>query len=197
MPPKKAAGPRKKAAPRKGGTRSRAREQEHERRKQRRALRWRVTIVTALLVVLAAVVLLTRGDDDDGVIAGIEASGTCAYDKVTDEDPPAAGDVEDVEPARPGFYEPADEAPSDLGLLRAMRQGFVVLWYDPKTSLDPLQAISDRFGRDLILVPRPGMARPVALTAWGRRALCTAPDETATARFVEAFRDQGPEKGFL
>lgn len=168
-----------------------------QRAKDRRALRWRLAVIAVLVAGLVAFVTMNRSSEDDAIIDGAEASGACSYDTVTDEDPPASGDVDDSDPAEPGFYTPDDEAPSDLALLRSMRQGFVVLWYEPSVDVDELHGLSDRFGRDVIVVPRPGLGVPVALTTWERRLLCQRYDETAAARFVEGFRDRGPEKGFL
>lgn len=165
--------------------------------KDRRALRWRLAAIVLLVAALAAYLLANRTTPDDRVIAAVEASEACEYDTVTDEDPPAAGDVEDVDPAEPGFYEPNDEAPSDLALLRAMRQGFVVLWYEPERGADDYRGVSDRFGRDLVVVPRPGLPGAVVVTSWERRLVCERFDEGAVVRFTEAFRDRGPEKGFL
>ena len=168
-----------------------------QRAKDRRALRWRLTAITVLVAGLAVFVVMNRSSEDDKVIAAAEASGACDYDSVTDQDPPASGDVDDTDPAEPGFYTPDDEPPSDLALLRAMRQGFVVLWYEPTVDVDELHGVSDRFGRDVIVVPRAGLSKPVVLTAWERRLLCERIDDGAAARFVEGFRDRAPEKGFL
>jgi len=168
-----------------------------QRAKDRRALRWRLTAIVVLSGALVAFLVVNRTSEDDAVIAALEASGTCDYDTVSNDDPPATGDVGDVDPAEPGFYEPDDEVPSDLALVRSMRQGFVVLWYDPSASSDPYHGVSDRFGRDLIVVPRPGLSRQVAVTAWERRLRCETFDEAAVVRFTEAFRDHAPEKGFL
>jgi hypothetical protein len=168
-----------------------------QRAKDRRALRWRLTVITLLVVGLAVFVTLNRSSEDDVIVDAAEASGACSYDTVTDEDPPASGDVDAADPAEPGFYTTDDEAPSDLALLRAMRQGFVVLWYEPSVDTDDLLGLSERFGRDLIVVSRPGLSVPVALTAWERRLLCERIDDAAAARFVEGFRDRAPEKGFL
>ena len=151
-----------------------------------------------MLAALVGVFVFTRADDDAAVIAELEASGACAYDTVTDSDPPSAGDVEAEAPAEPGFYTPDDDAvPSDRALLRAMRQGFVVAWYPPADEPGGLQAVSDRVGRDLIVVPHAGLSTAVVFTAWERRLVCSTFDEAAAARFVDAFRDKGPEKGFL
>jgi hypothetical protein len=191
VPPTKAAGARK-------STRPRMTKAEQARRDlERRSIKRRLIVAAVLVVGLGAFVVFTRADEDAAVIAELEASGVCHYDTVTDGDPPAGGDVGDVDPAEPGFYEDVDAAPSDVALIKAMRQGFIVLWYPAGTPPDGFHDLSDRFGRDLIVVPRPGQEAAAAVTAWGRRLVCSSVDEAAITRFTEAYRDKGPEKGFL
>ena len=154
----------------------------------------------ALIVVVAGVVVYSRIGADGDVIAQLEASGNCEYDTVVDGDPPAGGDPGETEAAEPGFYRIGDETPSADALVKAMRRGFVVLWYRTEArqaEVDVATSLSDRFGRDLIVVPKSPLTHPMIVTAWERRLRCTSPDEDAIARFTEAFRDAGPEKGFL
>jgi hypothetical protein len=81
-----------------------------------------------------------------------------------------------------------------------MEHGFVVLWYRPDLAAADratLAALSDQFGRELIVVPRPTLKGKTAVTAWHRRLLCQDIDREAIALFATSFKDQGPEKGFL
>ena len=145
-------------------------------------------------------VLYARTRPEGDVVAEIEASGSCEYTAAAEGDPPAGGDTGDADAAEPGFYRMGDPVPSDQSLVKAMRRGFVVLWYREeasKSELDAAESLSDRFGRDLIVVPRSPLTEPLVVTAWERRLHCTQVDETSIARFTEAFRDKGPEKGFL
>jgi hypothetical protein len=59
-----------------------------------------------------------------------------------------------------------------------------------------------RSRRWVLVVPRPSLPTALAATAWRRRLLC--PDGADPLRadgpignFVTAFRNQGPEKGFV
>jgi hypothetical protein len=113
-------------------------------------------------------------------------------------DPPAGGPHFPT-PANPGFYEDAN-VPTDGELVHAMEHGFVVLWYRPDlpdSDRETLAALSDEFGRELIVVPRPSLPGKTAVTAWHKRLLCQDIDRAAVALFTTNFKDEGPEKGFL
>ena len=116
-------------------------------------------------------------------------------------DPPAGGDHDPV-PSAAGFYDTTD-VPTDGHLVHSLEHGYVIVWYRPAAvpaatvaGLRDLARV-----RDWVLVaPRPAMGTALAATAWHRRLLC--PDgadgpDGPIAKFVTAFRDQGPEKGFL
>jgi hypothetical protein len=112
--------------------------------------------------------------------------------------PPAGGD-HDAVPSPAGFYEPAG-IPGDGRVVHSLEHGFVVVWYQPAgvgpATVDWLRDLAGR-RRWVLVVPRPAMSTALAATAWHRRLLC--PDGAAgpIADFVTAFRDQGPEKGFV
>ena len=197
MPPAKKAAA--KRAPRKKAPRSKTQREEAARRaRERRSLTRKLVIAGVLAVILAVVFVATRGGEDADVIDAMEASGACEYAAGGDDPPTSAGDeIKSTDPAEPGFYLPDDEVPPDEALVRAQRQGFVVLWYAEGTEPDSLQALSDRFGRELIVVPRASIDGAVTVTAWDRRLACESVDESSIAIFAEAFRDRGPEKGFL
>jgi hypothetical protein len=124
----------------------------------------------------------------------------CRYDQAVAADPPVGSPMA-AGAADPNFYRPGRRVPSDAELGRAMSRGFVVLWYLPSSDerdLAALTALSDEFGRALILVPRASLGGgKVAVTAWHRRLRCDGIDQDAIAAFVRAFTDHGPEKGFV
>ncbi|HEX7166111.1 MAG TPA: DUF3105 domain-containing protein, partial [Acidimicrobiales bacterium] len=122
--------------------------------------------------------------------------GGCDYDTDPTADPPAGGEPAG-DAAEPGFYRKGEPPPADRALVRSMRRGFTVLWYGDGARDDVLNGLSERFGRELIVVPREGLPTTYAVTAWERRLRCDGHDDAAMARFVDAFRDSGPEKGFL
>ena len=181
-----------------------------------RALKRRL-IVSGVLVVLAGAVvfLAARPESGPSVRDQLEAgAGSCVYDTEFDGtkgnqgdhvknptyevDPPAGG-PHLASPANPGFYTGA-KIPADGNLVHAMEHGFVVLWVHPDLSeekMGEVEDLSDRFGRELIVVERPGLTGEVAVTAWHRRLLCGELVAAKVALFTSEYKDQGPEKGFL
>jgi len=145
-----------------------------------------------------------------GALRASLAQGGCTADSRTDPgrnhvpqaaytvDPPAGGDHDPV-PAPAGFYDPTD-VPTDGHLVHALEHGFVIVWYQPvATSAAALDGLRDlaRRHRWVLVAPRPSMPSALAATAWHRRLLCPADATGPIGRFVTAFRDQGPEKGFV
>jgi hypothetical protein len=81
-----------------------------------------------------------------------------------------------------------------------MEHGFVVLWFKSgltEEKMSQIEDLSDQFGRELIVVSRPGLSGEVAVTAWHKRLLCGELVPTKVALFTKSFKDEGPEKGFL
>lgn len=169
--------------------------------------RWLLALALAALIawglVLAAA---TRGASPDGD-SEIEAvvGDSCSFDRRSDPgrthvaepaygvDPPSGG-PHAMRAAAGGFKE-ADAVPTDGELVHAMEHGAVVVWY---RSLDEattrgLRRLSED-DRAVIVVPRPNMSTPFAVTAWHRRLLCDRVDITAAERFTKAFRGRGPER---
>lgn len=184
--------------------------------KEAKALRNRLIAGAVLLVVAGAVVFAAVRPGGGPSVKDQLTSGPggCTLDSRHDGDAanqgehiprptfkvdPPAGGPHEPQAANPGFYEGA-KAPPDGQLVHAMEHGFVVLWYRPDLApekLDQLEQLSDQFGRELIVAPRPSLDGEVAVTAWHRRLLCRelAPDKIAV--FTREFKDRGPEKGFL
>lgn len=190
--------------------------QRARRVQEARALKRRL-IVSGVLVVLAGVVvfLAARPGSGPSVQEQLETGlGSCRYDTTFDGtkanqgdhirnpryevDPPAGGPHLGT-PADPGFYV-GDRVPGDGQLVHAMEHGFVVLWSGPDLAdekMGQVEDLSDRFGRELIVVERPGLAGEVAVTAWHKRLVCSELVPEKVALFTTSFKDQGPEKGFL
>jgi hypothetical protein len=190
--------------------------QRSRQQKEAAALKRRL-IVSAVLVVLAGVVvfLAARPERGPSVPDQLETGlGSCRYDTEFDGteanqgdhvrnptyevDPPAGG-PHLASPAPPGFYK-GSRVPPDGQLVHAMEHGFVVLWVNPDLSEDKMSEVedlSDRFGRELIVVERPGLAGEVAVTSWHKRLHCGELVPEKVALFTNEFKDEGPEKGFL
>lgn len=183
-------------------------------------MRTRLIATSVVLAIVGAFVIAatarstSNGGSTNAATATTVASAVCHEDAKYDGESrahvsnptytvnPPAGGAHTPQPALPGFYHPGDKLPSDGELVHAMEHGFIVLWYRPTlgaTDMQALATLSDRFGRDLILVPRASLpsSTPVVATAWHHRMLCSAVDAEAIASFVQKYRDQGPEKGFL
>ncbi len=193
-----------------------------QRERESRALRNRL-IGGGLLLVVAGVVLYAALRPGDGVVPAdgrpvpeqlVSGAGGCTFDERFDGtaanqrahipnptyalDPPSGGPHLPV-PADPGFYQPG-RAPADGAVVHAQEHGFVILWYRPDLSASKQQELadlSDQFGRELILVPRPSLPGEVAVTAWHRRLLCDTLVPDKVGIFTRAFVNQAPEKGFL
>ena len=56
------------------------------------------------------------------------------------------------------------------------------------------QIFTEKGKRKLIVVPRPSLKYPIALTAWTRLENLEQFDKERISRFIDAYRDQGPEK---
>jgi len=73
----------------------------------------------------------------------------------------------------------------------------VIIWFKPSLSSSDkavLRSVLQKYPRDVLLVERAGMDRPVAATAWGHRMLCGGVNKSALSAFVEDNRNQAPEK---
>ncbi|MGH9009047.1 MAG: DUF3105 domain-containing protein [Acidimicrobiia bacterium] len=62
--------------------------------------------------------------------------------------------------------------------------------------MDGLRDLARRH-RWVLVVPRPSLPTALAATAWHRRLLCPDGADGPIGTFVTAFRNQGPEKGFV
>lgn len=205
--------PKKKPA---GTKRTAPAAQRSRQEKESRALKRRL-VVSGILVVLAGVVVFfaARPDSGPSIPDQLETGvGSCRFDTKFDGDtsnqgnhvpnptyavdPPAGG------PHLPGAANPGvylgRKSPADGALVHAQEHGFVILWVKPGLSEDKqseISDLSDRFGRELIVVERPTLTGEVAVTAWHKRLLCGELVPAKVATFTTAYKDQGPEKGFL
>ncbi|HEY4410681.1 MAG TPA: DUF3105 domain-containing protein [Acidimicrobiia bacterium] len=113
-------------------------------------------------------------------------------------DPPSGGDHDPV-PSPAGFYDGTD-VPGDGHLVHSLEHGFVIVWYRSgavaAATLDGLRDLAAKH-RWVLVAPRPSMAPALAATAWHRRLLCPDGATGPIGSFVAAFRNQGPEKGFV
>jgi hypothetical protein len=111
------------------------------------------------------------------------------------------------------FFEPADdgiynEAPTDERLVHTMEHGRIIVWVKPSVPAEQradIKALVDEDSYQMVLVPRPNMPDPIAVTAWGRDPepngtgyLMSCPKVTpavfdAIRDFRDEHRSDGPE----
>jgi hypothetical protein len=185
-----------------------------EAARRRKAARTRALIilgVVAIVAVLTTTIIASRRSNN-AAIAKLEASGSCKYDGKSDTDggpgnnhvegdvkydvnPPAGGNHNPT-PSPPGVFT-ADTTPPDAQIVHSLEHGYIAIWYRPdlpSTQLDDLKSLATKYNKDILLVPRASLTKPVAATAWHHRLLCSQPDLTALESFVTTYRNQGPEK---
>lgn len=177
------------------------------RARRRRALRTRF-IVGAVAVLAAGGLLFNWASDrrqSQRLISSLEA-GSCDFDRDTDPgrdhiasptfrvDPPSGGDHL-AAPASAGTYQ-VGNVPGDGNLVHSLEHGFVILWHRPDVAdaqLDQLLGVAEPYERDVLVVPRASLPTAVAATAWHKRLQCPSLEPDVLSRFVEEFRNDGPE----
>jgi hypothetical protein len=185
-----------------------------EAARRRKAARNRALIAGGLVAVLAllTVTIINSRRSNQRIVSALEASGSCEYDTRTDSDRGAGnnhvtGDVTyEVNPPSGGDHNPSasppgiftvDNTPPDAQIVHSLEHGYVTIWHRPDvdtTTLDGLKGVTNKYPRDVLLVPRASLEQPVAATAWHRRLLCERSDVEALERFVKEYRNKGPEK---
>ena len=175
--------------------------QESKRKHQARRKRGRVVAISAAAILAAAIVvflalrLLNRPGEPveslgtDHVPAGVDVS----YNSNPPTSGPHAGRSADA-----GIYE---QAPDDRFLIHSLEHGYVIISYNCSLSASPCEGLKEQIeavARDkelwkLIVTPRESLDVPIALTAWTRIDKLEAFDRGRIERFVDAWRDRGPE----
>ena len=191
-------------------------ESESDRDVSRRNVRLGAVVVAVAVGFVGLSLLRNAKSSGEPTIGGALRTsleqGGCTADTRTDQgqahgpapaysvNPPSGGDHDPVS-APAGFYDMAN-VPADGNLVHSLEHGFVVVWYQPAgVSGATLEALREmvRRRRWVLAVPRPSLPAPLAATAWHRRLLC--PRDIGVQgpidSFVRAFRDKGPEKGFV
>ena len=183
-----------------------------ERARRRKALRTRVVVggVVLLLIGAVAAVVINNRRSSSETVSRLEA-GSCQFDRSADPDagagrnhvasptyevnPPAGGNHLPT-PAPAGTYTPQN-TPPDGQVVHSMEHGYVIVWYRPDLAADAqtqVRQVTDKYAKDVLVVPRASLPKPVAATAWGRRLLCDRVEPAALELFVTTYRNQGPEK---
>jgi hypothetical protein len=178
---------------------------EAKQRKERSRRRKRVS----RLALTAGAILIAAGAATYLVYALVSKPGDRLPDEGADHvdvgtpvtyatNPPTSG-PHYADPADPGIY---DEPVDDRYLVHSLEHGYVIISYSC-AGLDEA-ACADLRGKlaetawseelwKLIVVPRTEMPTPIALTAWTRLQRLEEFDRDAIVRFIDAWRDRGPE----
>ena len=197
------------AAPLRSKPTAAERYEQGRRERRRRRLLVRLALVGLVAVVLAGY-FANRAVRDRRDAAAVRemTAGDCTYDRQAAPGrdhvrnptfvgiyPPAGGD-HTANVAEPGRFQ--EQLESSMGpIVHAMEHGRIVIWHQPELpapQLDELREFADRFPRDVLLVSRPQLPKPVSATAWHRRLICQGVEEAALRKFVQTFRNRGPEK---
>ena len=185
-----------------------------EAARRRKAARNRALIAGGLLAVVAllAITITNSRRSNQRIVSALEDSGNCDYDSRTDSDRGAGNNhvtgnlTYEVDPPSGGNHNPSasppgiftvDNTPPDAQIVHSLEHGYVTIWHRPDVdtaTLDGLRGVTNKYPRDVLLVPRPSLEQPVAATAWHRRLLCERPDVEALERFVTEYGNKGPEK---
>jgi hypothetical protein len=185
-----------------------------EAARRRKAARNRARIAGGLVAVIAllAITIINSRRSNQRIISALESSGNCEYDTRSDSDrgqgnnhvngnvdyevdPPSGGD-HSPSPSPPGLFT-IDNTPPDAQIVHSLEHGYIAIWHKidlPTADMEALRELSNRYARDVLLVPRASLVQPVAATAWHRRLICERPDIEALDRFVKEYRNKGPEK---
>jgi hypothetical protein len=112
-------------------------------------------------------------------------------------DPPTGGWHYDT-PWKPGFYE---QPVADEYLVHNLEHGYVVISYDCSKLADcdgakaQIRQLVQRYNNwKVVAVPRVNADAAIALTAWGWLEKLDGYDDAKMTAFIDAWRDQGPEK---
>jgi hypothetical protein len=183
----------------------------------------RVLVVVLALAVAAGAGACNKKKDDDSAVSTPKAASNveCLSDSLMDTysriphtdspgysgplsprdnpqytvNPPSGGDHLSV-PVGPGVWEGA-RIPPDGNLVHSLEHGYVIIWHKPglpDAEEQTILKVLHKYPRDVLVVERANMDKPVAATAWRTRMLCSGADEGALSAFVEDNRNQAPEK---
>ena len=192
-------------------TRLHAREAQRQREKGRQ-LRNRLLLGAAAVVAVAAVVFFVIRSVDNQPGRFVQIQGTAHIEKGTahaayNSSPPTSGphwNIGGEAPAAWGIYK---EPIPDEAQIHNLEHGGVAIQYNCRDCPDLVQQIEDFYNRwtpdhrlalfpqstKIIVAPYYNMPTRIALTAWGRIDTMESWDEERAVRFIQAWRNKGPE----
>ena len=88
------------------------------------------------------------------------------------------------------------EVPDEMILHNLEHGGIWISYRDPHDTalVEQLEALGSRYRSKVLVTPRPGNDRAVAVAAWERLLKLDAYDERRIVEFIAAYRNRGPER---
>jgi hypothetical protein len=166
---------------------------------------WPWILVAAAGVVLVAalgILLANRGTPASGPgeyfpIQSRDHIAVGAAHPAYNSDPPTGGWHYDTA-WNPGFY---DQPVADEYLVHNLEHGYIVISYNCSKLADcegtkaQIRQLMQRYNNwKLVAVPRKNADAAIALAAWGWLEKLSGYDDAKMTAFINAWRDQGPEK---
>lgn len=195
------------SAPKANSRAARIQAAQDERRRRDRRRRFLLLGVVVAVVAVAVTWNVLGRRSTDARIAAME-TGSCLHDSRADSlnrdhvgdpaydvDPPAGGPHLDTA-AAPGVYR-LDAIPPDGQLVHSLEHGDIVIWHPVDITAEQLDILEDltfTYDNDVLVVPRLTIDQGVAATAWGKRLICSSFEPESLERFIEEYRDKGPER---
>jgi hypothetical protein len=156
-----------------------------------------VVLVTALGILLASRSAPASGPGEYFPAQSRDHVALGASHPAYNSDPPTGGWHYDT-PWNPGFY---DQPVADETLVHNLEHGYIVISYDCSKLADcegtkaQTRQLMQRYNNwKLVAVPRKNADAPLALAAWGWLEKLNGYDDAQMTAFINAWRDQGPEK---
>lgn len=181
-------------------------------RRRRRFLKNAAMLLVVLIPVGAIVGWAVKGWLDQRNLVDGVTSASCRYDTKSDPgrtgehlenpppfavDPPSGGAHLPTSASAGDYSAATTNLPPDGNLVHALEHGYINVWYKPdiaEADRAALQKFQTDHERDVLLIPRPSQAVPVAATAWQKRLLCDRLELDNLERFTDAYVNEGPEK---
>jgi hypothetical protein len=181
---------------------------KHEEQRRREAQRRRRTLLTfggvaggAVLIVALIVVAVTRSGTGPAGLPGVREFPNQGGTHLTlgqshppyNSNPPTSGWHT---PQTAGWGAHRSVLPDEIVVHNLEHGGIWISYRDAGDAalVERLQALVARYRSKVILTPRPQNDAPIAVAAWGRLMNLKTLDEDLIVRFIEAYRNKGPEQ---
>ena len=89
-----------------------------------------------------------------------------------------------------------DAIPDEILIHNLEHGGIWISYKDPNDTalVEKLEALASRYRSKVIVTPRPSNDAPIAVAAWTKLMKLQVFDEAAIVKFIDAYKNKGPEK---